>query len=156
MATYERFTDRARKVMTLANQQAMRLHHQQLDTEHMLLGLIAEGSGIAAYVLKNLGVDFESCLLQVEKLVPLLSQPASGGELPLSSRWTQLIEMSLQEAAKLNHNYVGTEHLILALARQKDGVAAQALANLGLKLLDIRHEVLNLLGHALDDGTPAG
>ena len=151
MATYERFTDRARKVMTLANQQAMRLHHQQLDTEHMLLGLAAEGSGIAAHVLKNLGVDFESCRLQVEKLAPPLSQPATVGELPLSSRLTQLIEMSLQEAAKLNHHYVGTEHLILGLARQKDGVAAQALANLGLKLLDIRHEVLNLLGHALDD-----
>ncbi len=139
--------------MALANEQALRLHHEQLETEHVLLGLVAEGKGVAGNVLKNLGVDFESCRLQVEKLAPPNPKRESAGDLSVGSRVIRLVETSLQECAKMGHNYVGTEHLLVGLTRQQDGVVAQALANLGLKLDDIRHEVFNLLGHDLD-GNP--
>ena len=147
---YERFTDRARKVMKLANEQAVRLHHRQVDIEHVLLGLSAEGSGVAANVLKHLGADFQRCRAEVEKLTPPLpAEILPDGALPLTSPATQLVEASLQEAKHLEHHYVGTEHLILAVTRQQ-GAAVQALANLGIKPEDLRCEVLNLLGHFVD------
>src|ERR671938_950306 len=155
---YERFTDRARKVMQLANQEAQRFNHEYIGTEHILLGLVKEGSGVAANVLKNLDIDLRKIRLEVEKIV----QHGPGGEqvvmgrLPHTPRAKKVIEYSIEEARNLNHNYVGTEHLLLGLLREQEGVAAQVLMNLGLKLEDVREEVLNLLGHNMDSGEGGG
>src|SRR5882724_11427562 len=149
---YERFTDRARKVMQLANQEAQRLNHEYIGTEHILLGLVKEGSGVAANVLKNLDVDLRKIRLEVEKLVQSSPEVGTPGKLPQTPRAKKVIEYSIEEARNLNHNYVGTEHLLLGLLREQEGVAAQVLMNLGLKLEDVREEVLNLLGHNMDSG----
>jgi len=147
---YERFTDRARKVMQLANQEAQRFNHEYIGTEHILLGLVKEGSGVAANVLKNLDVDLRKIRLEVEKLVQSGPEMVTMGKLPQTPRAKKVIEYSMEEARNLNHNYVGTEHILLGLLREQEGVAAQVLMNLGLKLEDVREEVLNLLGHGLE------
>jgi ATP-dependent Clp protease ATP-binding subunit ClpC len=155
---YERFTDRARKVMQLANQEAQRFNHEYIGTEHILLGLVKEGSGVAANVLKNLDIDLRKIRLEVEKIV----QHGPGGEqvvmgrLPHTPRAKKVIEYSVEEARNLSHNYVGTEHLLLGLLREQEGVAAQVLMNLGLKLEDVREEVLNLLGHNMPNDSETG
>jgi len=155
---YERFTDRARKVMQLANQEAQRFNHEYIGTEHILLGLVKEGSGVAANVLKNLDIDLRKIRLEVEKIV----QHGPGGEqvvmgrLPHTPRAKKVIEYSVEEARNLSHNYVGTEHLLLGLLREQEGVAAQVLMNLGLKLEDVREEVLNLLGHNMPNESETG
>ena len=143
---FERFTDRARKVMALANQEAQRFNHEYSGTEHVLLGLVKEGSGVGANVLKNLGVDLRKVRLEVEKLVKSGPEMVTMGKLPQTPRAKKVIEYAIEEARNLNHNYVGTEHLLLGLLREQDGVAAQVLMNLGLKLDEVREEVLNLLG----------
>ncbi len=143
---FERFTDRARKVMALANQEAQRFNHEYIGTEHILLGLVKEGSGVGANVLKNLGVDLRKVRLEVEKLVKSGPDMVTMGKLPQTPRAKKVIEYAIEEARNLNHNYVGTEHLLLGLLREHDGVAAQVLMNLGLKLEEVREEVLNLLG----------
>jgi ATP-dependent Clp protease ATP-binding subunit ClpC len=143
---FERFTDRARKVMALANQEAQRFNHEYIGTEHILLGLVKEGSGVGANVLKNLGVDLRKVRLEVEKLVKAGPEVVMMGKLPQTPRAKKVIECAIEEARSLNHNYVGTEHLLLGLLREHDGVAAQVLMNLGLKLDEVREEVLNLLG----------
>lgn len=147
---YERFTDRARKVMQLANQEAQRFNHEYIGTEHILLGLVKEGSGVAANVLKNLEVDLRKIRLEVEKLVQSGPEMVTVGKLPQTPRAKKVIEYSMEEARNLNHTYVGTEHILLGLLREQEGVAAQVLMNLGLKLEDVREEVLNLLGHGLE------
>src|SRR5271156_4843767 len=149
---YERFTDRARKVMQLANQEAQRFNHEYIGTEHILLGLVKEGSGVAANVLKNLDIDLRRIRLEVEKIVQAGPDMVTMGKLPQTPRAKKVIEYSIEEARNLNHNYVGTEHLLLGLLREQEGVAAQVLINLGLKLEDVREEVLNLLGHNMDSG----
>jgi ATP-dependent Clp protease ATP-binding subunit ClpC len=143
---FERFTDRARKVMALANQEAQRFNHEYIGTEHILLGLVKEGSGVGANVLKNLDVDLRKVRLEVEKLVKSGPEMVTMGKLPQTPRAKKVIEYAIEEARNLNHNYVGTEHLLLGLLREHDGVAAQVLMNLGLKLEEVREEVLNLLG----------
>jgi len=143
---FERFTDRARKVMALANQEAQRFNHEYIGTEHILLGLVKEGSGVGANVLKNLDVDLRKVRLEVEKLVKSGPDMVTMGKLPQTPRAKKVIEFAIEEARNLNHNYVGTEHLLLGLLREQDGVAAQVLMNLGLKLEEVREEVLNLLG----------
>ncbi len=143
---FERFTDRARKVMALANQEAQRFNHEYIGTEHILLGLVKEGSGVGANVLKNLEVDLRKVRLEVEKLVKAGPEMVTMGKLPQTPRAKKVIEYAIEEARNLNHNYVGTEHLLLGLLREHDGVAAQVLMNLGLKLEEVREEVLNLLG----------
>ncbi|HEY6563316.1 MAG TPA: Clp protease N-terminal domain-containing protein, partial [Pirellulaceae bacterium] len=147
---YERFTDRARKVMQLANQEAQRFNHEYIGTEHILLGLVKEGSGVAANVLKNLDVDLRKIRLEVEKLVQSGPEMVTMGKLPQTPRAKKVIEYSMEEARNLNHNYVGTEHILLGLLREQEGVAAQVLMNLGLKLEEVRDEVLNLLGHGIE------
>jgi len=147
---FERFTDRARKVMALANQEAQRFNHEYIGTEHILLGLVKEGSGVGANVLKNLGVDLRKVRLEVEKLVKSGPDMVTMGKLPQTPRAKKVIEFAIEEARNLNHNYVGTEHLLLGLLREHDGVAAQVLMNLGLKLEEVREEVLNLLGAGVD------
>ncbi len=147
---FERFTDRARKVMALANQEAQRFNHEYIGTEHILLGLVKEGSGVGANVLKNLGVDLRKVRIEVEKLVKSGPEMVTMGKLPQTPRAKRVIEYAIEEARNLNHNYVGTEHLLLGLLREQDGVAAQVLMNLGLKLDDVREEVLNLLGAGVE------
>src|SRR5436309_14072835 len=147
---YERFTDRARKVMQLANQEAQRFNHEYIGTEHILLGLVKEGSGVAANVLKNLDIDLRKIRLEVEKIVQSGPDMVTMGKLPQTPRAKKVIEYSIEEARNLNHNYVGTEHLLLGLLREQEGVAAQVLMNLGLRLEDVREEVLNLLGHNME------
>src|SRR6202051_484944 len=149
---YERFTDRARKVMQLANQEAQRFNHEYVGTEHVLLGLIKEGSGVAANVLKNLDVDLRKIRNEVEKIVQAGPDMVTMGKLPQTPRAKKVIEYAIEEARNLNHNYVGTEHLLLGLLREQEGVAAQVLMNLNLKLDEVREEVLNLLGHGMDAG----
>lgn len=144
---FERFTDRARKVMQLANQEAQRFNHEYIGTEHILLGLVKEGSGVAANVLKNLDIDLKKVRLEVEKFVQTGPDMVTIGRLPQTPRAKKVIDYSIEEARNLNHNYVGTEHLLLGLLREQEGVAAQVLMSLGLKLEDVREEVLNLLGH---------
>jgi len=149
---YERFTDRARKVMQLANQEAQRFNHEYIGTEHILLGLVKEGTGVAANVLKNLDIDLRKIRMEVEKIVQAGPDMVTMGKLPQTPRAKKVIEYSIEEARNLNHNYVGTEHLLLGLLREQEGVAAQVLMNLGLKLEDVREEVLNLLGHNMESG----
>ena len=150
---YERFTDRARKVMQLANQEAQRFNHEYIGTEHILLGLVQEGSGVAANVLKNLDMDLRKIRGGVQQIV----QHGPGGEqvvmgrLPHTPRSKKVIEYAIEEARTLNHNYVGTEHLLLGLLREQEGVAAQVLMDMGLKLERVRDEVLKMLGHLPPD-----
>ncbi len=153
---YERFTERARKVMQLANQEAQRFNHEYIGTEHMLLGLVKEGTGVAANVLKNLDVDLRKIRLEVEKLVQSGPEMVTMGKLPQTPRAKKVIEYSMDEARNLNHNFVGTEHILLGLLREQEGVAAQVLMNLGLKLEDVREEVLNLLGNGLESAEGGG
>src|SRR5689334_23159165 len=149
---YERFTDRARKVMQLANQEAQRFNHEYVGTEHVLLGLIKEGSGVAATVLRNMDVDLRKIRNEIEKIVQAGPEMVTMGKLPQTPRAKKVIEYAIEEARNLNHNYVGTEHLLLGLLREQEGVAAQVLMNLNLKLEEVREEVLNLLGHGMDAG----
>ncbi len=143
---YERFTDRARKVMALANQEALRFQHDYLGTEHLLLGLIQEGSGVAATVLKNLDVGLRKVRQEVENIVQAGPHVVAMKELPQTPRAKMALEYSIEEARNLNHNYVGSEHLLLGLLREQEGVAAQVLMNLGLTVPHVREEVLRLLG----------
>ena len=153
---FERFTDRARKVMALANQEAQRFNHEYIGTEHILLGLVKEGSGVGATVLKNLDVDIKKLRLEVEKLVKSGPDMVTMGKLPHTPRAKKVIEYAIEEARSLNHNYVGTEHLLLGLLRETEGIAAQVMMNLGLRLEDVRQEVLNLLGAGVDTNEPTG
>src|SRR5947209_1485656 len=146
---YERFTDRARKVMQLANQEAQRFNHEYIGTEHILLGLVKEGTGVAANVLKNLDIDLRKIRLEVEKIVQAGPDMVTMGKLPQTPRAKKVIEYSIEEARTLNHNYVGTEHLLLGLLREQEGVAAQVLMNLNLKLDEVRSEVLNILSPSI-------
>jgi ATP-dependent Clp protease ATP-binding subunit ClpA len=143
---YERFTDRARKAMQLANQEAQRLNHEYIGTEHILLGLVKEGAGVAANVLKNLDVDLRKIRLETEKIVQSGPDAVTMGKLPQTPWAKKVIEYSIEEARIFDHNYVGTEHLLIGLLREEEGVAAQVLMNLGIKLEYVREETLNLLG----------
>jgi ATP-dependent Clp protease ATP-binding subunit ClpC len=140
--------------MALANQEAQRFNHEYIGTEHILLGLVKEGSGVGANVLKNLDVDLRRVRLEVEKLVKSGPDMVTMGKLPQTPRAKKVIEYAIEEARNLNHNYVGTEHLLLGLLREHDGVAAQVLINLGLKLEEVREEVLNLLGAGVESEEP--
>jgi ATP-dependent Clp protease ATP-binding subunit ClpC len=145
---YERFTDRARKVMQFANQEAQRYQHMYIGTEHILLGLIAEGSGVAANVLRNLDIDLRKVRTEVNKIVQAGGQPGKSDKLPQTPRAKKVIEYAIEESRSLDHNYVGTEHLLLGLLREEEAVAAQVLMNLGLDLDTVRQEVRNILGFA--------
>jgi ATP-dependent Clp protease ATP-binding subunit ClpC len=147
---YERFTDRARKVMQLANQEAQRLNHEYIGTEHILLGIIKEGSGVGANVLKNLDIDLPRTRREIEKIAEPNPEAPRPGKLPQTPRAKKAIEYAIEEARVLNHNYVGTEHLLLGLLREEEGIAAQVLVSLGLKLADVREEVLHLVGQAAE------
>jgi ATP-dependent Clp protease ATP-binding subunit ClpC len=143
---FERLTDRARKVMARANQEAQSFDHKYIGTEHILLGLVKEGAGVGVDTLKNLDIDLRTVRLEVEKLVKSGPELVTMGKLPQMPRAKKVIEYAIEEARNLNHNYVGTEHLLLGLLREHDGVAAQVLMKLGLKLEEVREEVLSLVG----------
>lgn len=146
---FDRFTDRARKVMGLARQEAQRLNHEYIGTEHILLGLVQEGSGVAANVLKNLDIDLRKIRQEVEKIVKTGPSMVTMGQLPFTPRAKKVLELALEEASHLGHNYIGTEHILLGLIKEQDGKAAKVLQNLGVKLDTVREEVLDFLGAEL-------
>src|ERR1051326_2751156 len=129
------FTDRVRKVLQMAREEAARLHHEYVGTEHILLGLIREGEGVAAAVLTNLNVDLEEIQQKIEETVKKGKAPAAAGpDLPYTSRAKKVLELAMSEARELNHSYVGTEHLLLGLLREEKGIAAQVLTDAGVNL----------------------
>ncbi|MFH1837793.1 MAG: ATP-dependent Clp protease ATP-binding subunit [Candidatus Omnitrophota bacterium] len=149
MPAFNRFTERARKVILLAKEEARRFNHDYIGTEHILLGLVKEGEGVAAAVLNSLDLDSENIRLEVEKLVQAGPDKMTEGDIPFTPRAKKVIELAMDEARNLGHNYIGTEHLLLGLIREGDGVASQVLINLGLDLKSVREEVLNLLGSSV-------
>ena len=149
------FTDRVRKVLAMAREEAIRLQHDYVGTEHILLGLIREGEGVAAAVLMNLNVDLEQIHERIEESVKKGKATIALGELPYTSRAKKVLEYAMAEARELNHSYVGTEHLLLGLLREEKGIAAQVLNSLGLSLEDARGETLKLLGSDVNPSQPS-
>ncbi|HIW67802.1 MAG TPA: ATP-dependent Clp protease ATP-binding subunit [Candidatus Dietzia merdigallinarum] len=157
---FERFTDRARRVVVLAQEEARMLNHNYIGTEHILLGLIHEGEGVAAKALESLGISLEAVRSQVEEIIGQ-GQQAPSGHIPFTPRAKKVLELSLREALQLGHNYIGTEHILLGLIREGEGVAAQVLVKLGADLTRVRQQVIQLLSgyqgkEAEATGTPAG
>lgn len=146
MPMFNRFTERARKVILLAKEEAKRFNHDYIGTEHILLGLVREGEGVAAAVLASFGLSPDKIRLEVEKLVQPGPATVVSGDLPFTPKAKKVIELAIDEARTLGHNYIGTEHLLLGLIREGEGVASQVLMNLGLELEKVRDEVMNLLG----------
>jgi ATP-dependent Clp protease ATP-binding subunit ClpC len=143
---FNRFTERARKVIILAKEEARRFNHDYIGTEHILLGLIREGEGVAATVLQKLGLSLENIRLEIEKLVQPGPATQIIGDIPFTPRAKKALELAAEEARALGHNYIGTEHLLLGLIRENEGMASQVLLNLGLDLNSVRNEVMELLG----------
>jgi len=141
---FERFTDRARRVVVLAQEEARMLNHNYIGTEHILLGLIHEGEGVAAKSLESLGISLEAVRSQVEEIIGQ-GQQAPSGHIPFTPRAKKVLELSLREALQLGHNYIGTEHILLGLIREGEGVAAQVLVKLGAELTRVRQQVIQLL-----------
>ncbi|MFZ5851871.1 MAG: ATP-dependent Clp protease ATP-binding subunit [Actinomycetota bacterium] len=141
---FERFTDRARRVVVLAQEEARMLNHNYIGTEHILLGLIHEGEGVAAKALESLGISLEAVRQQVEEIIGQ-GQQAPSGHIPFTPRAKKVLELSLREALQLGHNYIGTEHILLGLIREGEGVAAQVLVKLGADLSRVRQQVIQLL-----------
>ncbi len=161
---FERFTDRARRVVVLAQEEARLLNHSYIGTEHILLGLIHEGEGVAAKALESLGISLEAVRAQVEEIIGQGGSSPSG-HIPFTPRAKKVLELSLREALQLGHNYIGTEHILLGLIREGEGVAAQVLVKLGADLSRVRQQVIQLLsgyqgpqgkGEPAAPGTPAG
>ena len=156
---FERFTDRARRVVVLAQEEARMLNHNYIGTEHILLGLIHEGEGVAAKGLESLGISLEAVRSQVEEIIGQ-GQQAPSGHIPFTPRAKKVLELSLREALQLGHNYIGTEHILLGLIREGEGVAAQVLVKLGADLSRVRQQVIQLLSgyqgkEAVTSGGPA-
>ncbi|MGH2733326.1 MAG: Clp protease N-terminal domain-containing protein, partial [Actinomycetota bacterium] len=141
---FERFTDRARRVVVLAQEEARLLNHNYIGTEHILLGLISEGEGVAAKALESLGISLEAVRQQVEEIIGTGSSSPQG-HIPFTPRAKKVLELSLREALQLGHNYIGTEHILLGLIREGEGVAAQVLQKLGADLGRVRQQVIQLL-----------
>jgi len=149
---FQRFTDRARRVVVLAQDEARRLDHNYIGTEHILLGLIREGEGVAAAALKSLGISLAPVRQQVEEIIGR-GQETPQGHIPFTPRAKQVLELSLRESLQLGHDYIGTEHILLGLIREGDGVAAQVLVRLGADLNRVRQQVIQLL-HGRAAGEP--
>jgi ATP-dependent Clp protease ATP-binding subunit ClpC len=141
---FERFTDRARRVVVLAQEEARLLNHSYIGTEHILLGLIHEGEGVAAKALESLNISLEAVRAQVEEIIGQGGSSPSG-HIPFTPRAKKVLELSLREALQLGHNYIGTEHILLGLIREGEGVAAQVLVKLGADLSRVRQQVIQLL-----------
>ncbi|MGH9277718.1 MAG: Clp protease N-terminal domain-containing protein, partial [Acidimicrobiales bacterium] len=155
---FERFTDRARRVVVLAQEEARLLNHNYIGTEHILLGLIHEGEGVAAKALESLGISLEAVRNQVEEIIGQGGSSPSG-HIPFTPRAKKVLELSLREALQLGHNYIGTEHILLGLIREGEGVAAQVLVKLGADLSRVRQQVIQLLsgysGKEATSGAPS-
>jgi ATP-dependent Clp protease ATP-binding subunit ClpC len=151
---FERFTDRARRVVVLAQEEARMLNHNYIGTEHILLGLIHEGEGVAAKALESLGISLEAVRQQVEEIIGQ-GQQAPSGHIPFTPRAKKVLELSLREALQLGHNYIGTEHILLGLIREGEGVAAQVLVKLGGDLNRVRQQVIQLLHGYRGEADPA-
>src|SRR5690348_3574931 len=152
---FERFTDRARRVVVLAQEEARLLNHSYIGTEHILLGLIHEGEGVAAKALESLGISLEAVRSQVEEIIGQGGSSPSG-HIPFTPRAKKVLELSLREALQLGHNYIGTEHILLGLIREGEGVAAQVLVKLGADLSRVRQQVIQLLSGYAGSKDPAG
>jgi len=153
---FERFTDRARRVVVLAQEEARLLNHSYIGTEHILLGLIHEGEGVAAKALESLGISLEAVRSQVEEIIGQGGSSPSG-HIPFTPRAKKVLELSLREALQLGHNYIGTEHILLGLIREGEGVAAQVLVKLGADLSRVRQQVIQLLsGYQGPSGSTGG
>src|SRR6186713_272405 len=147
------FTERVRKVLAMAREEAERLRHEYVGTEHILLGLIREGEGVAAAVLQNLSVDLDEIQQKIEDTVKKgKAAAATGPDLPYTSRAKKVLELAMAEARELNHSYVGTEHLLLGLLREEKGIAAQVLTEANVTLETARSETLRLLGTEMPQG----
>src|SRR5690242_8682807 len=144
---FDKFTDRARKVLTLAQEEAQRFNHNYIGTEHLLLGLIREGDGVAAKVLSNLGVELNRVRNGVEFIIGRGDRPAMG-EIGLTPRAKKVIELAVDEARRLGHHYIGTEHLLLGLVREGEGIAAGVLESLGVNLEKVRHQTIQVLSQS--------
>jgi hypothetical protein len=147
---FERFTDRARRVVVLAQEEARMLNHNYIGTEHILLGLIHEGEGVAAKALTSLGISLPAVRQKVEEIIGQ-GQQAPTGHIPFTPRAKKVLELSLREALQLDHNYIGTEHILLGLIREGEGVAAQVLVRLGADLNRVRNQVIQLVRGATGD-----
>jgi ATP-dependent Clp protease ATP-binding subunit ClpA len=153
-AMFERFTDRARRAVVLAQDEARRLDHNYIGTEHILLGLIHEGTGVAARALESLGVNLAAVRQQVEEIIGR-GQQVPSGHIPFTPRAKKVLELSLRESQQLGQDYIGTEHILLGLIREGDGVAAQVLVKLGADLRRVRLQVIQLLhGHQAEEPVP--
>jgi ATP-dependent Clp protease ATP-binding subunit ClpC len=152
---FERFTDRARRVVVLAQEEARLLNHIYIDTEHLLIGLIHEGEGVAATALESLGISLEAVRAQVEEIIGH-GERFPTGRIPFTPRAKKVLELSLREALQLGHNYIGTEHILLGLLREGEGVAAQVLVRLGADLSRVRQQVIWVLSGAATAGLEAG
>ena len=141
---FERFTDRARRVVVLAQEEARLLNHNYIGTEHLLLGVLHEGEGVAGETLERLGVSLETARSEVKGIIGQ-GQSAPTGHIPFTPRAKKVLELSLREALQLGHNYIGTEHILLGLVRERDGVAAQVLAKFGADLAHVRQQVIEVL-----------
>ncbi len=146
---FERFTEKAIKVIMLSQEEARFLGHNFVGTEQLLLGLLKEGSGVAAKVLKSMGVNFKDARMEVEKIISR-GFGSTAVEIPFTPRAKRVLELSLEEARQLGHNYIGTEHLLLGLSQDGEGVAARVLENLGVELSEIRTQVIRMLGETLE------
>ena len=152
---FERFTDRARRVVVLAQEEARLLNHNYIGTEHILLGLIHEGEGVAAKALESLGISLEAVRSQVEEIIGQGGSSPSG-HIPFTPRAKKVLELSLREALQLGHNYIGTEHILLGLIREGEGVAAQVLVKLGRRPVRVRQQVIQLLSGYSGPGGQGG
>jgi ATP-dependent Clp protease ATP-binding subunit ClpC len=152
---FERFTDRARRVVVLAQDEARMLGHNYIGTEHILLGLIHEGNGVAAKALTAMGIGLEATRQQVEEIIGR-GKGASEGHIPFTPRAKKVLELSLREALQLGHDYIGTEHILLGLIREGDGVAAQVLVGFGADLNRVRQQVIQLLHGSPGPGSAPG
>jgi len=150
---FERFTDRARRVVVLAQEEARLLNHNYIGTEHILLGLIGDDEGVAARALEQLGVDLDAMRHQVVEIIGQGAEPPSG-HMPFTPRAKKILELSLREALQLGHNYIGTEHILLGLIAEGEGVGAQVLTKREVRLEDVRATTMALLGEALGDLPP--
>ncbi len=146
---FDPFTERARKAMSLAQEEAQRLQHPYIGTEHLLLGLVREGEGVAAKVLSNLGVELKEVRDAVEAIIGRGDHVVLG-EIGLTPRAKKVIELAVDEARRLNHHSIGTEHLLLGLAREGEGIAAGALQTLGVNLAKVREETIRVLNQQKD------
>jgi len=146
---FNRFTERARKVIVLAKEEAKRFNHDYIGTEHLLLGLVREGEGVAAAVLQKLGLDLDSIRIEVEKVVQPGPQTQVMGDIPFTPRSKKALELAAEEARALGHNYIGTEHLLLGLIREGEGVAFRVFLNMGVDIERVRNEVMELLGSGI-------